>query len=302
MNSSGWKLWSRIFPTAGILFFAVTAGATPTAEELRKIGCKVTEKGGAVVELSAEAEKFGEAEFRMIGQLASLNKLSLSGKSLTDETLPLLAGLGALEDLSTNGSQLSDAGYKHFAAFSNLVSLALWHPSFGGKQFTGTGLAELHALPNLRKLTFAGSTAGDAAMEAVGKLTQLREFSTWHTAQTQAGNAHLLALTNLVSLRIGQRLPPWGKSIPPSFDEATLATLVKISSLESLSLMEARLTGKALEQLKALPKLQKLSIQTTDISAADVDALRRVLPSVKIDFKPLTDEEREGTLVKKLRL
>ncbi|MFZ4766405.1 MAG: hypothetical protein ACOYMN_15750, partial [Roseimicrobium sp.] len=133
-------------------------------------------------------------------------------------------------------------------------------------------------------------------------LTQLKEFRTWHTAQTQAGNAYLLKLPNLTALRIGQRLPSWGKDSPISFDESTMATLAQIRSLESLELTEARLSANIIPQLKALPKLAKLKIQTVDISLSDVDAIKTALPNVKVDFTPLSEAEKDATLVKKLRL
>lgn len=276
--------------------------AAPDAEALRKLGCKVTEKDGEIIELNAEAATFGDSEYRLIGGCPTLRKLTLNGKSLTDATLPLLAGLTELEELSTNNSQLTDDGYRHFAAFKELRSLALWHPSFGLKSFTGSGIAQLKALPELRKLTYAGATAGDDAMAAVSQLTQLREFSTWHTAQTQVGNVHLVALTNLTFLKMGQRLPSWGKPTPPSFDGSTLPVFAKIKSLETLELFEARLTAADLEPLAALPNLKLLKIHTTDISAADIDKLRAAHPALKVDHKPLTDADREATLVKKLRL
>jgi len=39
-----------------------------------------------------------------------------------------------------------------------------------------------------------------------------------------------------------------------------------------------------------------------DISATDVEKLRAGLPNCVIDFKPMTDAEKESLLVKKLRL
>ena len=274
--------------------------AEPVGDKLRQLGAKLREEHGAIVELNADAKNFTEAEYRLIGQCTRLKKLSLNGKTLTDTTLPLLAGLTELEEFSCNGSTLSDDGYRHFAAFKKLRSLALWHPSGGVKDFTGAGLAHLKSLPNLQRLTFAGSAAGDAMLAAVGQLTQIRDFSTWHTAQTQAGNAHLLKLPHLMSLRIGQRLL-WGKPTAPSLDDSTLATLAQIKSLESLEVSEARLTGPALQQFKSLPNLKHLSIRASDVSDADIQALRSALPAVKIDFKPITAEERD-MLVKKLKL
>lgn len=272
------------------------------AADLKSLGAKVTETNGVVTQVQVAADSFSEADFRTLGECKTIRKLTISGKTLTDATLPLLAGLTDLEELSTDQSRLSDDGYRHFAAFQKLRSLALFHPSWDMKEFTGSGLEHLKALPKLERLTFAGSTARDEALAAIGELTQLREFRTWHTMQTQDGNRHLLKLTKLTTLRIGQRLPKWGTSPAPSFDESTIPLLAQMKSLERLELTEARLSVKALLPLKQLPNLKQLSIQTTDISTADVETLRSELPGTKIDFKPLTDEERDSTLLKKLKL
>lgn len=285
-----------------LLFAAQFSAAAPDADALKKLGAKVTEAGGVVTQVQVKCDAFTEAEFRALGACATIKKLAISGKTITDETLPLLAGLTELEELSTDGVQLTDEGYRHFTAFPKLRSLALFHPAFRSERFTGSGLAHLKALPRLERLTFAGSTAGDAAMEAVGQLAQLREFRTWHTAQTQAGNAHLTKLPNLTALRMGQRLPSRGKNEPASFDESTMAVLSQLKTLESLELTEARLSAKIIPHLQALPKLAKLKIQTVDISPADVEAIKAALPDVKVDWEPMSDADKEATLVKKLRL
>ncbi len=271
-------------------------------EALQKLGAKVTETAGAVTQVQVKCDAFTEADFRTLGSFTTIKNLTISGKTITDDTLALLTGLVELEQLSTDGILLTDAGYKHFGAFQKLKSLAFFHPAFRSKEFTGRGLVSLKALPKLERLTFAGSTAGDVAMEAIGQLTQLKEFRTWHTAQTQAGNANLVKLTNLTALRIGQRLPEWGKDTPISFDESTMAVVAQMKTLESLELTEARLSGKIIPQLQALPKLAKLKMETVDISAADVEAIKAALPNCKVDWKPMSDAEKEATLVKKLRL
>lgn len=271
-------------------------------DTLTKLGAKVTQTAGVITQVNVKCDAFTEADFKTLGTVTTIKDLTISGKTITDETLALLTGLTELERLSSDGIQLTDAGYKHFAAFQKLKSLSFFHPAFRSKDFTGSGLAQLKALPKLEKLTFAGSTAGDAAMEAIGQLTQLKEFRTWHTAQTQAGNAHLLKLTGLTGLRIGQRLPDWGKDTPVSFDESTMEVLALLKALESLELTEARLNAKIIPQLQALPKLTKLKIETVDIPEADVEAIRAALPNCKVDFKPMSDSEKESLLVKKLRL
>ena len=276
--------------------------AADDSTALEKLGAKVIMTKGIVTQVQVKCDAFTEADFRTLGSFTTIKDLTISGKTITDSTLPLLAGLTNLERLSTNEIQLTDEGYKHFAAFQQLTSLSLFHPAFRSKSFTGSGLAHLKSLPKLERLTFAGSTTGDAALEAIGQLTQLKDFRTWHTAQTQAGNTQLLNLKHLTGLRLGQRLPEWGKDTPISFDESTLAIIAKITTLESLELTEARLSAKIIPHLKALPKLIKLKIETVDISAEDVVAIQTALPNCKVDHKPITDADKEAELIKKLRL
>lgn len=284
-----------------LLLLSVASSSAADVEALKKLGAKVTETGGVVTQVQVKCDAFTEADFKTLGSFTTIKDLTLSGKTITDETFALLTGLTELERLSTDGIQLTDAGYKHFAAFQKLKTLAFFHPAFRSKDFTGSGLAELKALPKLESLTVAGSTAGDVALEAIGQLTQLKGFRTWHTAQTQAGNANLAKLA-LTSLRIGQRLPEWGKDTPVSFDESTMKVIAQIKTLESLELTEARLSAKIIPQLKALPKLTKLKIETVDISEADMEAIKSALPNCKVEFKPMSEAEKEALLVKKLRL
>ncbi len=286
-------------PPAGCRAAAPPAGVH--ADALRRLGATVVETAGVVTQVRARCDAFTEADFRTLGNCPTIRKLTLSGKSITDVTLTLLAGLASLDELSLDGAEISDEGYKRFGAFRELKSLALFHPAYGSAAFRGHGLAELKALPRLERLVFAGSTAGDAALEGVGTLTQLKEFRTWHTAQTQAGNAHLLKLSNLRVLRLGQRLPQ-GRNVRPSFDETTLATLAQIKTLEALELTEARLSANIISQLQALPKLVRLKLETVAISTADVAAIKAALPRVTVLHLPLSAVEEEAKLVGKLKL
>ena len=286
--------------TCATLSMLATARAddAQTATSLRALGGQVTETGGAVTKIFfKDCSKLGEAEFKQIGQLKSLKSLTLYGscKGLNDATLAHLATLTALEELGTDGIQVTDAGLKHLAALPNLRSAAFFHIAFPDKGFTGAGFAAFKTLPKLERLTIAGTPFNDAGMAAVAQLTQIKEFRTWHTFQTQAGNAHLLKLTGLRSLMLGQRLRQYnGKPNALSIDDATLATLAKMKGLETLSLDEVRLTHAGLVQIKALPNLKKLILQRADISEADIAKLRADLPSVIIEWKPLTDVERKA--------
>ncbi len=269
-----------------------------TAAALRSLGGQVTETAGAVTKISfKDCSKLGDAEFKQIGQLKSLKSLTLYGKcnGLNDQTLAHFAGLTALEELGTDGIQVTDAGLKHLAALPNLRTASFFHIAFPDKGFTGAGFAAFKALPKLERLTVAGTPFNDKGMAAVAELAQLKEFRTWHTYQTQAGNEQLLKLTGLRSLHLGQRLRQYGgKPNALSIDDSTLATLAKLKSLETLSLDEVRLTHAGLAQLKALPNLKKLTLQRADIPEADIVRLRANLAGVDIEWKPLTDDERKA--------
>jgi hypothetical protein len=117
-------------------------------------------------------------------------------------------------------------------------------------------------------------------MEALGMLTQLKEFGTWHTAQTADGMAHLKKLKNLSRLHLGQRLYD-GK---PCLTDETIGILTELKSLETLLLDEARLSGAALTKLKALPKLKRLTMHAIDIPEADVEKLRTALVGVEVKW------------------
>jgi len=266
---------------------------------LAAIGAKVKLTDG--VPTAAAVSGLPPEHYSVLATATTLKSLSAAGKTLNDSILPLLAPLAGLEEFSSDGLDLTDEGFRHFAQFPKLRSLSLFHPSRGNAAFTGAGLAHLQALPQLQRLTFAGATAGDPALEAVARLSQLREFRAWHNTETAQGNAHLASMTWLTHLKIGQRLPR-SKDTPASFDAATIPLLAQMSGLQSLELTEAILTASDLAPLASLPGLRKLTIKNCAFPPADLDALRTLLPQTEIIYTPMTPEETEALLVKKLKL
>ncbi len=214
----------------------------------------------------------------------------------------MLSGLTELESILINGSELTDEGYRHFKAFQKLRTLSLFHPSRNCEEFTGSGLAYLKDLPKLERLTFAGATAGDKAFEAVGKISQLKEFRQWHNWDSPEALKHLIGLKQLESLQLGQRLPRHDHSLTPSFDDETLKIVAQIKSLKRLNFQEARLSATGLLQLQRLPNLEQLKLSLIDISKSDVETIKAAMPAVKVDWTPITEAEEEATLKKKLKI
>jgi hypothetical protein len=225
-----------------------------------------------------DGSKLTDDEFRQLTCLSHLKMVSLSN-GLDDERLALLTTLAELEYLQTNLAQITDEGVKPLAKLKSLKNLKFFHP---GKAFSGAGLAHLEKLPNLERLTVAGSLAfNDDGMAAVARLTGLKEFRTWHAGGTDEGVRKLKELKQLKSLYLGQRLTYKPPACPT---DATIALLTEMKSLESLQLDEARLTFPALQQLSKLPALKKLILGGIDIPRAEVERLRRELPQVKMDW------------------
>ena len=76
--------------------------------------------------------------------------------------------------------------------------------------------------------------------------------------------------------------------------DASVVTLSAIKSLETVSVIECRLSWeKSLSKLKELPALKLLELHSDVISDDDLARLKAELPSVKIDYKAPTDEQRE---------
>lgn len=274
--------------------FNLHADDSETAARLEGLGGKVVRTGGIITEIEfRDSSALGAAEWEAVGGLAGLKKITVFGKAagFNDATVSHLLRLKELESFSADGAQLTDEGLRTMAGCKSLRAVAFFHLSFRMEGFTGEGFAAWAAMPNLEKLTVAGMSMGDAGFAAIAKITMLKELRTWHTYQTEAANAMIAGLPNLNSLMLGQRLP--GQSRPLSLTGESLATIAKMESLESLEIGESRFSLEALRQLGALPNLKKLKITRTEISAEDVEVLRTDLPNVKIDFQPLTDEQRK---------
>jgi hypothetical protein len=242
-------------------------------------GAEVTKTGNVITGLSIkDCKVLTAADYQLIRQTESLKSLSFA-HGPDDASLKILAGLPAIESFGTNGAAFSDEAVGTLATFKTLQGLTFFHP---GKSFTGTGLAALAALPNLHNLTVAGSLAfADPGMAAVGQLSHLKAFRTWHSGVTIAGVKALGSLKELTTLTVGQRL---ANKPPTTINDDTIAVLATFSSLESLSVSEARLSLTALSKLSQIPNLKSLSLSEIDISDSDLASLKQRLPKTQIKW------------------
>ena len=290
----------RLFPFSLVAFIlcgsaSAKADDKAIAELLKSKGATIVEKNGVVEQVTFKDSKaLSEAEYKAIGHLRGLKNLTLYGSchGLNDATLPLLSGLKALETLGTDGLKVTDEGLKHFTAFTSLKQASFFHTSFGLPGFTGVGFGHLKGCPKLERLTVAGISMGDAGFAAIATITQLKDFSTWHTYQTEAGNAEIAKLTNLVFLKLGQRLPGKGREAT-SLSDASLAKFAALKSLENFKIGEGRFTLDGLKALKQYPALKTLLLYETDFPETGLEALKKELPQVKITLEPQTEVQKK---------
>jgi hypothetical protein len=101
-------------------------------------------------------------------------------------------------------------------------------------------------------------------------------------------------MTSLRKLKLGRCGDRVDGKMRQALSDETLATLAQIKSLEDLELDEARLSLPAIQQLKALPNLKKLGLKNClDVPPDDIGKLRKELPGVAIEWKPMTEKDRE---------
>lgn len=164
--------------------------------------------------------------------------LDLIDTSVDDEGLIEIANRApALEEISISSEIISDRGVEQLASLSRLVSLLLHHA------------------PNVT----------DACMEAVGKMTQLRELYLEDTQLTDAGIRELLELENLKVLDLtGTRISDAGVSL-----------LANLEAVDVLSLDSTNISGQGLNDL---PDTEGMMLSMNHCPITD-DSLKRYLQS-----------------------
>ncbi|HUR38796.1 MAG TPA: hypothetical protein VM222_04860 [Planctomycetota bacterium] len=267
----------------------VLADDAAAAALLTQAGGKVkSDAAGAATEVYfKDSSALTTEHYRAIGGLRKLRKLTLYNQcSLTDETLAPLSTLEALEELEIDGAKITDGGLKAFSSLKSLRKCTFYHV-LGKEKFTGSGIAHLAELPRFESFGCGGSSFNDEGMAACAKLPHLRELRIWHTLASDAGVAKLTGMTSLKIVHLGPQFTP-------RITDASVASLAAIKSLETVSVMETRLTWeKSLSKLKDLPALKLLELQQDEISEADLAKVRAALPGVKVDYKAPTDEQKE---------
>jgi len=275
--------------TGTALLLLCLADDASAAALLAQAGARVkSDAAGAATEVYVkDSSALTEEHYRAIGGLRKLRVLTLYDRcTLNDDTLPLLSPLESLEELQIDGAKFTDEGMKAFASMKSLRKCTFFHVLMKDK-FTGAGVSNLAGLSKFESFGCGGSSFNDEGLAACAKLPQLRELRIWHTLATDAGVAKLEGMKTLKVVHLGPQFTP-------RLTDAGVAGLAKIPSLETVSVMEMRLSWeKSLSRMKELPALKLLELHQDEISEEDLAKLRAALPGVKIDYQAPSDQQKE---------
>lgn len=124
---------------------------------------------------------------------------------LTEAAIKDAGGMTQLEHLSLGaGVHLNDTSMADLAGLTKLNYLRL----SGAAGISDTGWATLENFKLLQTLWVAETRFGDAAVQHLKPLTQLKDMTFYGTPITDAGADVLLGLPNLISVRCGPHMTP----------------------------------------------------------------------------------------------
>jgi hypothetical protein len=140
------------------------------------------------------------------------------------------------------------------------------------------------------------STAPDAALVHVGRLTQLQRLTLYRSSLSDAGLANLKGLTKLSYLNLGetQVTDTWLANLKgltklscldlggTQVTDAGLADLTGLTNLSILGLGHTHVTDAGLVHLKRLMSLSSLGLAGTQVTNAGVEELQQASPSLTI--------------------
>jgi len=285
--------------------------------------------GKAHVYRSVKDDPYDAVFIEHLGHIPTLESVKIVATSIEDAWLAPLLKLTNLKTLSIEGGgklgDVSLAQLQHLAGFSKLVSLEL---AYFGKA-TDSGLELLAGLKNLERFTFRGSLIQGHAFakfegwdklktinfhsnrlddEGLGyvceRFPNLEFIKLWHSHDlTDSGAEHLQKLRKLKGIEISckqasaallkymHQLPieyvglGYGVNIPVS---EAIANMKSIPTLRRLSIESGALADADLNRLATIANLEDLSFENLELPDARLSQLRlfAYLKTLTLAFRP----------------
>lgn len=206
--------------------------------------------GVTSIKLRAESASDHTIE-KIVETWPHLEKLDIAdSEEVTDLAVSHISRLFKLRELKLyDCTSITDDGLKPLAGLFKLQSLDL-----GSCSITDRGIEHLKFSPELRKLDLMGCAVGDATVEHLGSLPKLEEVILEGTDVSDAG----------------------------------LADLWKMAEVKRLSITDChKITSGVLRYLGEMRSLKAASLGCNGLSEESIQALRRLLPNLKISTKDI---------------
>jgi Leucine-rich repeat (LRR) protein len=250
----------------------------------------------------------------------SITGVDLRSSWATDADLADLAKLPTLKTLDLSLSRISDRGMRSLRGATGIVDLNLYF----AEQVTDEGMSAIKGWKNLKRLNVRGTKITDMTLEFVSTIPTLESLDVGYAEITDVGLDHLTSLPNLRALTIGgnkltdmgvhllRQMPQltyldiggsqrtdsglWSVSLTESGVES-MATLVE---LRELRLAGTPVSGRSMEKLKALVKLERLVLQNCKRIADDSVPILSSFATLRVlDVKGTAITEQGAATLKK---
>ncbi len=261
--------------------------SSPHAAALQAAGYQVRQRGegGQTVDFG-KVKIIDDASIAHIAALTDVRHLSGTGEGVDDAVLAkLVKAAPALEELFINGSSITDEGLTVLGQLPKFKHFGLHH---GPKGLKGKGLLALKGNRSFTSIEFGGmQSIDDETVGILAELPHLRAINIYHTLNTRKSLPLLVKKNPLIE---EFALNPHFQ--PDRFSAADIALLAPLKNLRELSLNDMVLPYEdGLAHLKALTGLEKLHLEWSIYTDADLAKLRAELPSVEIKAGNRAKEE-----------
>src|SRR5215211_7220363 len=174
-------------------------------------------------------------------------------EQITDEGMAAVKGWKKLKRINLRGTKVTDTTLEHLANVTTLEALDV-----GFAQITDVGLDRLTPLVNLKELVVGGNKLTDVGLQALRQLPSLTHLSLGGSQRTDSGL--------------------WTISLT----EQGLDAIATLKQLRELRLDGMPVTTRWLEKLKALNKLERLSLQGCKRLGDDAAPLLASWPALRV--------------------
>jgi beta-lactamase regulating signal transducer with metallopeptidase domain/Leucine-rich repeat (LRR) protein/tetratricopeptide (TPR) repeat protein len=236
-----------------------------------------------------------------VKEMKSLTNLVLQGTGMTDAGLEELKEMKTLDYLDLYGTKVTDAGLAQLKQMNGLTSLDL-----GGTPVTDAGLAQLKEIQGLKWLDLSWTRVTDVGLMDLKEMKGLQSLDLSCTNVTDAGIGLLKEMKGLEAFCLRKT----------KLTDAGLANLEEMNGIQTLDLSDTSITGDGLGNLKGLnnlmylelsgcrqlkdsavtclkelKQLRELDLRQTNLSAAELAAIRKALANTRV----MTDQTWQGT-------